>query len=78
MAASFVNSGVLNADLFFANSREVLFVWERVKPIIGDLRAGFKDPNYLGNLEKAGKACAEWLSKTSGEEAYKAFTARVG
>ena len=41
-------------------------------------RAAYKDPNYLGNLEKAGKACAEWVSKTSGEEAYKAFAARVG
>ena len=78
MAASFVNSGVLNAELFFSNAREVLFVWERVKPVIGEVRAAFKDPNYLGNLEKAGKACAEWVSKTSGEEAYKAFTARVG
>jgi hypothetical protein len=49
-----------------------------VKPILGEVRLAFKDPHYLGNLEKAGKACAEWLSKTSGEEAYKAFAARVG
>jgi hypothetical protein len=49
-----------------------------VKPIIGEVRAAFKGPHYLGNLEKAGKACAEWVSKTSGEEAYRAFTARVG
>ncbi|HEY2845319.1 MAG TPA: hypothetical protein VGJ09_16770 [Bryobacteraceae bacterium] len=78
MASSFVTAGVLNPDLFFANTREVLFVWERVKPIIADVRDAYKDPNYLGNLEKAGKACAEWVSKTSGEEAYKAFAARVG
>jgi hypothetical protein len=78
MAASFVNSGVLNADLFFANTREMLVVWERVKPILSEVRAAFKDPNHLGNLEKAGMAGAEWLSKTSGEEAYKAFAARMG
>lgn len=78
MTASFVNSGVLNADLFFANSREILLVWERMKPILSEMRAGYKDPNHLGNLEKAGKACAEWISKSSGEEAYKAFAARVG
>jgi hypothetical protein len=78
MAASFVNSGVLNSDLFFANTREVLFVWDRVKPILSEVRAAYKDSNYLGNLEKAGKSCAEWVSKTSGEEAYKAFAARVG
>ena len=66
------------AGLFLANSREILFVWERVKPILGEVRGAFKDPHYLGDLEKAGKACAEWVSKTSGEEAYKAFAARVG
>ena len=78
MCGSFVAAGVLNPDLFFANTREILLTWERVKPIITDVRGAFKDPNYLMNLEKAGKACAEWLSKTSGEEAYKAFAARVG
>ena len=78
MAGSFVNSGVMNPDLFFANAREILFVWERVKPVVGELRAAFKDPNYLGNLEKTGKACAEWVIKNSGEDAYKAFIARVG
>jgi hypothetical protein len=78
MAGSFVNSGVLNADLFFANTREILFVWERVRPILSEVRAAYKDPQYLGNLEKAGKACAEWVSRISGEEAYQAFTARVG
>ncbi len=78
MAGSFVNAGVLNADLFFANTREAIFVWERVKPVISEIRAAFKDPNYMGNLEKAGKACAEWIAKTSGEDAYKAFAARAG
>jgi hypothetical protein len=78
MAGSFVNSGVLNPELFFANTREILLCYERIKPILSEVRAAFKDPHYLGNLEKAGKACADWVSKTSGEEAYKAFTARVG
>ena len=27
MAGSFVNAGVLNPDLFFANTREILFIW---------------------------------------------------
>src|SRR3954470_21390131 len=70
MAGSFVNSGVLNADLFFANTREILLTWERMRPVIAEVRAAFKDPSYLGNLEKAGDACAEWLKKTSGENAY--------
>jgi hypothetical protein len=77
MAGSFVNTGVLNGDLFFMNTREILLVWERMKPIIGDVRAAFKDPNYLGNLEKAGAACAEYIKRTSGEDAYNTFVARI-
>lgn len=77
MSGSFVNSGVLDADLFFANTREILLTWERVKPIAAEMRAAFKDPNYLGNLEKAGTACAEFVKRTSGAEAYTAFVARI-
>ncbi|MEO5922604.1 MAG: hypothetical protein ABIR70_02145 [Bryobacteraceae bacterium] len=77
MAGSFVNSGVLNGDLFFTSTREILLAWERVKPIITELRAAFKDPSYLGNLEKAGSAAAEYITRTAGEEAYKAFVARI-
>jgi hypothetical protein len=77
MAGSFVNSGVMNSDLFFMNTREVLLVWERVKPIIGEVRTAFKDPSYLGNLEKAGIGCAEFITRTSGAEAYKAFVSRI-
>lgn len=66
MAGSFVNSGVMNPDLFFANSREILFVWERVKPIIGEVRGAFKDPHYLGNLEKAGKPAPNGSPRPAG------------
>jgi len=78
MCASFVNAGVLNADLFFVNTRELLLCWIRVSPVIGELRTAFGDPNYMGNLEKAGKACAEWLTRTSGAAAYEGFVKRVG
>jgi hypothetical protein len=77
MAGSFVNSGVMNADLFYMNTREILLVWERVKPVIAEMRAGFKDPGYLGNLEKAGQGCAEFLVRNSGEEAYAGFVKRI-
>src|SRR6266852_8906136 len=61
MVASFITAGVLNAELCFANNREMLLCWIRVKPIIGEVRAAFGDPNYLGNLEKASAAFIEWL-----------------
>ena len=78
MVASFVNNGVLNQDLFFTNSRELLLCWLRVKPIIEDLRGIYEDPMYLGNLEKCGKAFAEWIKKTSGEKAFATWAGRVG
>ena len=77
MCASFVTSGVLNPDLFFTNTREMLVCWERVKPLIAEMRTTFKDPNYMGNLEKCGSQFGEWIKKTSGDEAYTGFIARV-
>jgi len=77
MAGSFIQSGVLNPDLFFTNTREILLVWERVKPVMAEIRTAFKDPTYLGNLEKAGDACGEFLKRTAGDEAYNAFVKRV-
>lgn len=78
MVASFVNAGVLNQELLFTNTRELLLCWLRVKPMIADTRSTFGDPNYLGNLEKVGETFAEWIKKTSGEAAYNGWAARVG
>lgn len=77
MVASFVNMGVLNADLCFANSREMLVAWLRISPFLDEARAAFKDRGYLGNLEQCGKAYADWVVKTSGQEAYDGFVARI-
>ena len=38
MVASFLTSGVLNAELFYQSGREMLFVWERVRDIVPGLR----------------------------------------
>lgn len=77
MAASFVNAGVLNEELFFQNNRELLLVWLRVQRVIEDVRASFKDPAYWKNLEILGNAFAEYLKRTS-PGTYEAFSARVG
>lgn len=77
MAASFITSGVLNDELFFQNNREMLLVWLRLEPIVAGVRALFKDPNYMKNLETVAKAYVEFLNRTS-PEAYHAFKARVG
>jgi hypothetical protein len=77
MAASFVTAGVLNEELLFQNNRELLFVWMRVEPIIGELRGAFKDPNYMKNLETVAKALIAYLDR-SNPETVQAFKARVG
>jgi hypothetical protein len=78
MVASFVATGVLNQELLFLNTRELLLCWVRVKPLIAAFRQAFGDPNYLGNLERVGETFAEWIKKTSGEAAYTGWVARVG
>lgn len=76
MVASFVTAGVLNEDLFFQSGRELLFVWTRVEPLIGELREFYKDPNYWKNLETVGNSFAAHAKK-NGPEAYENFVARV-
>jgi hypothetical protein len=76
MVASFVESGVLDRELFFQSGRELLFVWTRVEPIIREQRAALKDPNYLENLENVGTAFAAYMLKKN-PEAYQAFVSRV-
>jgi hypothetical protein len=78
MAASFVNSGVLDANLFFANCREMLFCWVRVKPMIAEMRTANGDASVMANVEKAGDAFADWLIKNGGADAYANFVKRVG
>jgi len=77
MAASFVTAGVLNADLFFASNREMLVVAVRFRPVIAELRAAFKDPSFLKNLETVAQQFSDHLDKV-GPGTLEAFVARVG
>ncbi len=73
MVASFVTAGVLNEELFFQSNRELLLFWLRMKPIVNEVRAAYKDPNAWRNLETVAEAYAKYL----GPEVYEAFAARV-
>jgi hypothetical protein len=76
MVASFVVSGVLNKELFFQSGRELLLVFERLKPVLPGIREAYKDPHYLGNLERVGRDfAAQWQGQSP--EAYEAFLKRV-
>ena len=52
MAASFVARGVLNGDLFFDSSGEMLVVWTKVEPFIAHLRQTMNNPAFLASMEK--------------------------
>ena len=64
-ACTLLNYGLLHEDLFFETSGEFFGVWEKLKPVVPQFRQAFKDPNMLGNLEKAAKRFEEWSDQRS-------------
>lgn len=77
MCASFINAGVLNPELFFDNNRECLVVWLRVRKLIPEIRAAYKEPMFWKNLEVVGNQFCAHLDKVS-PGSLEAFTARIG
>ena len=77
MAASFVTSGVLNPDLFYSNCRECLLVAIRLRPVLAEIRATYKDPTFLVNLETVAQQYSDYLNRVS-PGTLDAFTARIG
>ncbi len=73
MVASFVTAGVLNEELLFQNTRELLLFWLRIKPVVKEVREVQKDPNAWKNLETVAEAFAKYM----GPEAFEAFAARM-
>jgi len=76
MAASFVTSGILNPELFYQSSREMLMVWERVRDILPDMRAAYGNPHELRNLQQAAIAYIEWWNDQA-PGSYEAFSKRI-
>lgn len=52
MAASFVNHGAIDADMFNEVSGESIMVFSRIEPFLPELREITKRPQMLANLEK--------------------------
>jgi hypothetical protein len=76
MVASFVTNGVLHQELFFEGNREFLFVWERVRDVVPELRKAFDNPIELKHLELIAEAYIHWWSRQA-PGAYEAFSKRV-
>jgi hypothetical protein len=73
MAASLVTSGVLHEDLFVQNSGELLFVWEKSRTFITQMRERMKNPKMMKSLETLAQAQIERM----GSEGYEAWSSIV-
>ena len=77
MAATFVVSGVLNAELFYrANNMELLFVWEKIKNVVPEVRTVNNNPLTLRNLEQVANGFIEYMNENA-PGAYETFAANV-
>lgn len=78
MVASFINTGVLDKELYYHSGRELLLVWERVKDVLPSIRERYQDPKYWAQLEIAGTEFGREFERQSGTAAYAAFLKRIG
>lgn len=52
MAAALVDQGALPADMFNAANTEHVVVYAKLRPLLAEVRAKAKYPDYLGHLER--------------------------
>jgi len=76
MVASFLNAGILNKELFYKNGMEMLLTFERIRPVMPEMRAMRKNPNLYGELEKASEEYIEWMNAQA-PEAFETFAKMV-
>ena len=72
MAASFVNNGAIDAQMFNDANGEHLFVYSRMEPFLADLRRETGNPDFLAHLEKVVKQIPNYEQKIT------ALRARIG
>jgi hypothetical protein len=72
MAASFVNNGAIDAQMFHDANGEHLFVYSKMEPFLADLRRETGNPDFLAHLEKVVKQIPNYEQKIT------ALRARIG
>jgi hypothetical protein len=74
MVASLTLAGTINEELVLdpSFSGEMFFIFAKVKPFLGDLRAKMKNPRVFANIEKLvnrSKQGREWMKFVEGQVA---------
>jgi hypothetical protein len=77
MAASMIAGGILEPRLFFKSGRELLFVWERIRPVLSAIRAANRDDRAWHNLEHVAQDYLAWLNE-HGPQAYEQWATGIG
>ena len=78
MAASLVNNGAIDAEMFNEANGEHLFVFAKIEPFLEDLRREFESPLLLGHLEKLVKEVPNHEARLSAiRERMKKMAARI-
>ena len=62
MACMFVARGILNEEMFFEICGELLSVWEKVRPILQDVRKTRKNPLFLKYTEQVAGRYIDWVN----------------
>ena len=72
MAASFVNNGAIDAQMFNDANGEHLFIYSKMEPFLADLRRETGNPDFLAHLERVVKEIPNYEQKIT------ALRARIG
>ena len=67
MAASIVNHGLIQEDLFFENTGEFWIVWDKVRNLVRAFREQNKNPATWKNLETLAEKYEKWMAKRAPE-----------
>lgn len=75
MAASFVNHGAIDEQMFADANMEYVVVYAKLEPFLAEARATFGMPNYLEHLEKLVTRRHDAESLATLRERFKQFAA---
>jgi hypothetical protein len=64
-ACALLNYGLLHEQLFFEANGEFYACWDRIKPIVAEVRTRYHMKQWLANLEKAANRFEKWMEKES-------------
>ncbi len=65
MCAGLVNRGLIDDELFFENNGEAWLVYDRLKHLLPEWRATFKNPTMLKQLEALSQRFEAWRERTA-------------